>query len=97
MPKFKCQNEKCSNFDKEEYYPKVRYKFNEQTERLECDESFCGSCGDYRETIKDYEGPSNIWFKGEKDRNYNNKSVKKYDYDEKAFNNQTATISKKGS
>ena len=81
MPKFKCENEKCSKFGKVEHFTHVRYRWNEKTLRLEADESFCSECETFRNPIKEYEGWSDAWFKAESNRNYNNKTVKKYDFD----------------
>lgn len=81
MPKFKCSNKECSNYNKVEHYTSVKYKWNEKTMKLEADESFCSVCGTFREPIKEYDGWSDAWFKAESNRNYDNKVVKKYDYD----------------
>ncbi len=81
MPKFKCLNEKCETFNKEEYYPRVCYTWNSVLMRMECEHSFCPVCGEFREPIKEYAGFTEAWFKAESSRNYNNKTVKKYDYD----------------
>jgi hypothetical protein len=81
MPKFKCTNPKCSKFEKVEHILRLRYVWNPETMRLEAAESFCSECNTFRDPIKEYEGWSDSWFKAESNRNYNNKSVKKYDYD----------------
>lgn len=81
MPRFICQNEKCSEFGKAEYHPKITYTWNAALMRFECDFSFCKVCGEFREPVKEYAGFTEAWFKAESNRNYNNKVVKKYDYD----------------
>lgn len=92
MPKFICKNKDCDNYNKEEYYPRVRYRWNTKLMRLEADESFCSVCGEFRKPVKDYEGWTDAWFKAESNRNYDNKKVKKYDYDHSVEQTQTIKI-----
>lgn len=94
MPKFKCQNKVCKNFGKEERYQKVMYRWNEKLMRFESDYSFCPVCGQYREPVKEYEGFTQAWFKAESNRNYNNKVIKKYDWDRDAVKETNISISK---
>jgi len=95
MPVFICKNDRCSNNGKREHYPRVTYKWNDETKRLEADESFCPLCGTFREPEKEYDGWTKAWFKDEINRNYNNKTVKKYDYDHRTSDEQTIKINKK--
>jgi len=95
MPKFKCQNKECDNFDKEEHYPRITYTWNEKLMRFECEYSFCPVCGQFREPIKEYAGFTEAWFKGESSRNYNNKVVKQYDWDRDAVKQTNLKVSKK--
>lgn len=92
MPKFICNNEKCDNAGKVEHFTRVKYRWNETTMRLEADESFCSHCGNFREPVKEFEGWTDAWFKAESNRNYNNKVVKKYDYDHDVHKNQTIKL-----
>jgi hypothetical protein len=92
MPKFKCENQKCSNFGIVEHYTNVSYKWNPETMRLEADQSFCPVCGEFRKPIKEYEGWSDAWFKAESNRNYNNKKIARYDYDHSVEKEQTIKI-----
>jgi hypothetical protein len=94
MPKFKCTNEECVKHTELDFYPKVTFKYNAETKRLESDQSICPVCGSFREVPS--EGITNAWFKAEGDRNYNNKTIKKYDYDREAANRTTAKLSEKG-
>lgn len=83
MPRFKCENEKCSN-DAEELIPHVKFIFNEKTLKLEAKEAACPECGEQRNVVKE-PGPIEMpWFKAENARNYNNKKIKQYDYDRDA-------------
>jgi len=95
MPKFKCQNKTCQNFDKEEYYPRINYTWNSELMRFECQFSFCPVCGEFREPVKEYAGFTEAWFKAESNRNYNNKTVKQYDWDRDAVKQTDLKISKK--
>lgn len=95
MPNFKCQNKECELFDKDNYQPTVRFKWNPENQRFESNYSFCPSCKSFIDPEKEYEGFTNAWFKGENDRNYDNKRVKKYDFDRDAANLSNAKIAKK--
>mgnify|MGYP001000787791 CR=1 FL=1 len=95
MPVFICENKDCSNYGKKESYQRVSYKWNQETMRLEADESFCPVCGNYRNPVKEYEGWSDAWFKAESNRNYNNKKVKQYDWDRSVATDNTLEINKK--
>jgi len=92
MPEFKCNNEDCSEKGKVELIPHVRFKWNESTRKFEADEELCSSCGQRRETVREA-GPIQVpYFKGENAKNYNNKTIKKYDYDHEAANATTAPL-----
>ncbi len=92
MPKFRCNNTECQQFEKEEIVPHVKFVWNEKTSRLEADEEICPECGQRRETVKE-PGPIKIpWFKAENARNYDNKRIKKYDYDPAAALPETIKI-----
>jgi len=78
MPRFKCTNTECDN---EELIPHVRFKWDEKQSKLTSDHDTCPICGSTRDVVKEYDGASNLWFKAENAKNYNNKSVKQYDYD----------------
>lgn len=96
MPRFKCQNEQCSNFDKEpEFYPRINYIWNSGLLRFECEHSFCPVCGEFREPIKEYAGFTEAWFKAESNRNYNNKTVKQYDWDRNVIKNTTVEVGRR--
>jgi hypothetical protein len=59
----------------------VKFVWNEKRLKFEANEEICPTCGERRETVRE-EGPIKIpWFKAENARNYNNKRVRKYDYD----------------
>lgn len=93
MPRFRCENPDCDQVGKEELIPRVKFVWNERTEKLEADEAKCSSCGRQRATIREA-GPIQIpWFKPENAKNYNNRTVKKYDYDHEAANESTANLS----
>jgi len=84
MPKFKCNNSKCPGYRYEELVPHVKFKFNEETKKLEAPEAACPGCSQQRETVRE-DGPIGVpWFKAENSRNYNNKTIKQYDYDRDA-------------
>lgn len=95
MPRFKCLNEKCENFNVEEYHPRITYTWNEKLMRFECEYSFCPVCGEFREPIKEYAGFTEAWFKAESCRNYNNKEVKKVDWDHDSIKETNLKLSKK--
>ena len=93
MPTFKCNNEFCSKYGKTELIPHVRFVWNEKTNKLEAEEAACSDCGRQRETVRE-NGPIQIpWFKSENAKNYNNKTIKKYDYDHEAANSTTIKLS----
>ena len=92
MPKFICKNEQCKNYNKVEHFTRVRYNWNEKTMRLEATESFCSQCGNFREPEKEFKGWTDAWFKAESNRNYDNKKIKKYDYDHDVHKNQTIKL-----
>jgi hypothetical protein len=80
MPRFKCNNPSCTHHE-EELTPHVRFVWNEKTKKLEAEEAVCPVCGEQRDVVKE-PGPIEVpWFKPENARNYNNRSIKKYDYD----------------
>lgn len=92
MPRFRCNNTECQLLGKEEIIPHVKFIWNEEQLRFEADEEICPECGQRRETVKE-PGPIKIpWFKAENARNYNNKKVKKYDYDPTAALPETVKI-----
>lgn len=97
MPNFKCLNKDCQNYDKIDLIPNVTFKWNENTQRLESEYDPCPVCGERRVTVKDYEGFTDAWFKAESCRNYNNKVVKKYDYDRDAVGQTNLKLEKKKS
>ena len=95
MPRFKCINEDCSEVG-EELIPHVKFVWNEETQKLEAPEAACPVCGVQREVVKEA-GPIGVpWFKPENAKNYNNKTVKQYDYDREAAKSTTAPLSGKG-
>ena len=76
MPRFRCNNPECSN-TKVELIPRVKFTWNNDTQRLEAPEATCPFCGCQRYNIQD-EGPIKIpWFKAENAKNYQNKNVEK--------------------
>ena len=63
--------------------------WNEKTSKLEAEEAKCVACGNQRETVQE-EGPIELpWFKAENARNYNNKTIKKFDYDREAVEDES--------
>jgi hypothetical protein len=94
MPRFRCINKRCDQFGEEELVPHVKFKWNEEKKTLEAPEAECPSCSYQRETVKE-PGPIAIpWFKPENAKNYNNKTIKKYDYDREAAHATTAKLPK---
>lgn len=92
MPKFRCNNTECQLHGMEEIIPHVKFMWNEKRLKFEADEEICPGCGKRRETVKE-PGPIQIpWFKGENARNYDNKRIKKYDYDHAAALPETIKI-----
>jgi len=92
MPRFKCNNKECSDVGKEELIPHVKFIWNESTQKLEADEAACPSCGRQREVVREA-GPIQIpWFKPENAKNYNNKKIKKYDYDKEAVESDKRSV-----
>jgi len=83
MPKFRCTNSECVKHTELDYYPKVRFLWNATSEKLESSYDECPVCGAHREVFKEEKGFTNAWYKSENARNYNNKAVKKFDYDPK--------------
>lgn len=93
MPKFRCDNPDCKGVGQTEIIPHVRFIWNEKTGKLEAAEAACSSCGEQREVVKE-KGPIQVpWFKPENAKNYNNKTIKKYDYDHDAANASRAKLS----
>lgn len=80
MPSFQCPNTECEKHTEHDYYAKVRFMWNPATGKLESEYDKCPTCGSLRKVVRE-EGFTNAWFKSEDARNYNNKTVKKYDYD----------------
>jgi len=96
MPEFRCNDEECQGYSIKELIPKVKFIWNETTNRLESERAACPICGQQRDVVKEA-GPIGIpWFKPENAKNHNNKTVKKYDYDHEAANSNTASLSGKG-
>jgi hypothetical protein len=92
MPRFRCNNTECQDFEKEELIPRVKFIWNEDTFKFEADEEICPACRKRRETVRE-PGPIKMpWFKAENSRNYNNKKVKQYDYDRSAVRPETVKI-----
>lgn len=92
MPEFKCTNEECSEKDKVELVPRARFIWNEAKGKVEAKEAICKVCGQQREVVREA-GPIQIpWFKSEDARNYNNQSIKQYDYDHEAANAKTVSL-----
>ena len=92
MPMFKCNNPLCKDFGEEEFIPHVKFVWNEETKHLEANEAACKECGKQREVVRD-KGPIQIpWFKAENSRNYDNKKIKKYDYDREAFKSESEPV-----
>ena len=86
MPRFRCTNTECREYNKEELIPHVMFKWNEKTQKFTSKEDQCPVCNSIRETVKE-EGDIKIpYFKAENAKNYNNKSIRKYDYDHEAAN-----------
>lgn len=97
MPTFRCDNDECPQFGGTELIPHVKFIWNEETSKLEADEASCPNCGRQRAVVKE-DGPIQIpWFKPENGKNYDNKKIKKYDYDHEAANSTTITASGKES
>ena len=95
MPEFRCNNEDCSEKGKVELIPRVKFVWNETTQKLEASEAVCSGCGQQRETIRQTGNIQIPWFKPENAKNHNNKTIKKYDYDHEAANQSTAKLPKK--
>lgn len=92
MPTFRCTKPECEGFGKEEIIPRVMFVWNEKTEKLEASEAACSFCGEQREVVRE-DGPIGVpWFKPENAKNYNNKKVKKYDYDPNLHKPETVKI-----
>ena len=81
MPKFRCLNKECSEYNVIELIPHVRYKFDKITGKLISDKAICKQCGKEREQLSEGSLTRMPWFKGENDKNHDNKKVKQYDYD----------------
>ena len=96
MPKFKCENIECIKHTEIEDIRKVRFTWNPKTMRLESEHDICPECGSYRNVVKEEGGFTNMWFKSEDSRNYNNKTVKKYDYDYKPSDDKAIAPLTKG-
>jgi len=95
MPEFRCNNEDCSEKEKVELIPHVKFVWNETTQHLEAKEAICSGCGRQREVLRE-DGPIQIpWFKPENAKNHNNKTIKKYDYDHEAATQSTVKLPKK--
>ena len=95
MPTFRCGNNECSQFGNQELIPHVKFIWNEETSKLEADEAICNGCGRQREVVREAGSIQIPWFKPENGKNYNNKTIKKYDYDYEAANATSATLSSK--
>ena len=94
MPRFKCNNEGCKGYGEEELIPHVKFVWNDTTQKLEAKEAECKHCHTQRETVRE-DGPIAVpWFKAENARNYDNKKIKKYDYDREAAQSTTASLPK---
>lgn len=94
MPTFRCNNERCKDYRREEFIPRVKFVWNETTKKLEADKAKCPLCKTQREVVKP-EGPIVFpWFKAEDARNYDNKKIKKYDYDTEAVKSETTPLSR---
>ena len=78
MSKFKCLNKNCSQYNKIELIPSVRFMWNSETYKLEALEGICSQCGKMRETVKEGSITKMPWFKADNDRNNDNKRIKKY-------------------
>jgi hypothetical protein len=71
----------CEFYQQEELVPSVKFIWNPKTKKLESDKAKCKGCGEQREVVRE-PGPIGLpWFKAENARNYNNKKVRKYDFD----------------
>ena len=81
MPKFQCTNTECENHTNLEYQPKVRFLWNATLGKLVSPYDECPLCGSHRKVFKEYAGFTQSWFKSEDSRNYDNKTIKKFDYD----------------
>lgn len=94
MPRFKCINKNCNKFDQVELVPCVKFVFNEKTGKLVADKAVCKECGKMREQLVEEGDINNVWFKPENAKNYNNKKVKRYDFDPAAAKSETVKLSK---
>ena len=92
MPIFRCDNDECPQFGGTELIPHVRFIWNEKTGKLEASKAACPNCNKQRTVVKEA-GPIGVpWFKPENAKNYNNKTVKKYDYDPGINKSETIKI-----
>jgi len=83
-------------YEQKELIPNVKFIWNEKTLKLEAEKAKCPHCSFQREVVKE-PGPIVIpWFKPENAKNYDNKTVKKYDYDHEAANSTSASLFGKG-
>jgi hypothetical protein len=81
MPKFKCENEECVKHTELDHELRVKFVWNPETMRFTSPYDECPVCGSHRNVVKEDAKFDMPWFKSEDARNYNNKKVKKYDYD----------------
>jgi Zn finger protein HypA/HybF involved in hydrogenase expression len=56
MPKLKCNNKECKQFNIEIHLNKIRYVFNEKEGKLHSEEIKCPDCGQDREDVTEFEG-----------------------------------------
>ena len=92
MPRFKCMIKECKFYQQEELVPSVKFIWNPKTKKLESDKAKCKGCGEQREVVRE-EGPVGMpWFKAENAKNYNNKKVRKYDFDASSVTNEVTKI-----
>ena len=77
MPKFKCNNPECEDFNVEELIPCVKFIWNDDTKHLEAIEAACPKCGKQRPTVEEAGNIVIPWFKAENARNNQNKVVSK--------------------
>jgi len=61
MPKFKCVNNQCENYNKIEHITDVKYKFNPDSEKLEANVN-CIGCGEKMEEVTENKSLSSINF-----------------------------------
>ena len=93
MPKFQCENEECVKHTEMDIEARVRFVWNPEKMKLESPYDVCPVCGGERKVFKD-ESIGMPWFKSEDSRNYNNKTIKKHDFDYQPSDDKPVKLSR---